>query len=201
MTALVHGVVRSADAGWRDPLTVAALGAGVLLLVLFVLDESRAEQPIIPLRLLASRERAGAYAGRILFLGAMMGFWFFITQFLQVVYGYSPLEAGGAFLPMTVANFAVAVATPRLTRRFGNPRSPPRSPPAPCCSPSHWPSSSCSSSGPARPRTSRTAPCPPETTTSHRAAAASCSTAPGGDDSGDPDQEAEHEGPGGDVHR
>jgi EmrB/QacA subfamily drug resistance transporter len=122
MTALVYGIVRSADAGWSDPLTVAGLGAGALLLTLFVLNEWRAEQPIMPLRLLASRERAGAYAGRLLYLGAMMGFWFFITQFLQVVYGYSPLEAGVAFLPMTVANFAVALATPRLTRRFGNPR-------------------------------------------------------------------------------
>jgi len=92
----------------------------VLLLALFVLNERRAQQPIMPLRLFASRERSGAYAARILFLGAMMGFWFFITQFLQGVYGYSPLAAGVAFLPMTLANFAVAVAVPRLTHRFGN---------------------------------------------------------------------------------
>jgi len=52
----------------------------------------------------------------------MMGFWFFITQFLQGVYGYSPLGAGLAFLPMTLANFAVAVEAPQLTRRFGNAR-------------------------------------------------------------------------------
>jgi EmrB/QacA subfamily drug resistance transporter len=120
MTALVYGIVRAADAGWADPLTIAALAAGVLLLALLVVHERRAQQPIMPLRLFASRERSGAYAGRILFLGAMMGFWFFITQFLQGVYAYSPLEAGIAFLPMTVANFAVAVAVPRLTRRFGN---------------------------------------------------------------------------------
>jgi hypothetical protein len=74
----------------------------------------------MPLRLFASRERVGAYAGRILFLGAMMGFWFFITQYLQTVKVYSPLEAGIAFLPMTVVNFVVAISTPRLTRRFGN---------------------------------------------------------------------------------
>jgi predicted MFS family arabinose efflux permease len=74
----------------------------------------------MPLRLFASAERSGAYAARILFLGAMMGFWFFITQFLQVVKGFSPLAAGLGFLPMTVVNFAVAVAVPRLTRRYGN---------------------------------------------------------------------------------
>jgi sugar phosphate permease len=52
----------------------------------------------------------------------MMGFWFFTTQFLQGVKGYTPLEAGVAFLPMTLANFAVAVAVPNLTERFGNAR-------------------------------------------------------------------------------
>jgi MFS family permease len=120
MGALVYGIVRSADVGWGDPLTVAALAVGVLLLALLVVNEWRARQPIMPLRLFANRVRAGAYVGRLLYLGAMMGFWFFITQFLQVVYGYTPLAAGVAFLPMTVANFVVALATPKLTRRFGN---------------------------------------------------------------------------------
>jgi MFS family permease len=85
MTALVYGIVRSADAGWTDALTLAAVAAGVLLLALFVVNERRAPQPIMPLRLFASRERAGAYAGRLLFLGAMAPFWFFTTQFLQSV--------------------------------------------------------------------------------------------------------------------
>src|SRR5580704_8162451 len=99
MTSLVYGIVRSATAGWSDPFTVAALSIGALLLAFFIRNEWRAEQPIMPLRLLASRERAGAYAARILFLGAMMGFWFFITQFLQIVMGFSPLRAGIGFLP------------------------------------------------------------------------------------------------------
>jgi EmrB/QacA subfamily drug resistance transporter len=120
MTGLVFGVVRAADAGWADPLTVATLVGGVLLLAGFVVNESRAPQPIMPLHLFADRVRAGAYGGRLLFLGAMMGFWFFITQFLQSVYGYSALQAGLAFLPLTITNFGVALATSTLTRRFGN---------------------------------------------------------------------------------
>ncbi len=122
MTALVYGLVRSAAAGWSDPLTAAALAAGVLLLAAFTISEWRAKQPIMPLRLFASRERAGAYATRVLFLGAMMGFWFFTTQFLQGVLGFSPSEAGIAFLPTTLANFAAALTVPRLTQRFGNGR-------------------------------------------------------------------------------
>lgn len=122
MTGLVYGIVRSATAGWSDPAALAALAAGALLLVLFVATEARTAQPIMPLRLFASRERSGAYAARILFLGGMMGFWFFITQFLQRVEGFTPFEAGLGFLPMTLANFAVALAVPCLTRHFGNGR-------------------------------------------------------------------------------
>jgi EmrB/QacA subfamily drug resistance transporter len=122
MTALVYGIVRSASAGWSDATTIAAIGAGVVLLALFVLNERRAAQPIMPLRLFANRERVGAYAGRFLYLGGMLGFWFFVTLYLQNVKGYSPVEAGIAFLPTTLPNFAAALAVPRLTRRFGNAR-------------------------------------------------------------------------------
>jgi EmrB/QacA subfamily drug resistance transporter len=120
MTSLVYGIVRAATTGWSDAGTVTALGLGVLLLVLLVLNEWHAKQPIMPLRLFASRERVGAYAARVLYLGGMMGFWFFTTQFLQGVLGYTPLMAGLAFLPTTIPNFASAIAVPKLTRRFGN---------------------------------------------------------------------------------
>ncbi len=120
LSALVYGLVRSADAGWTDPLTLAALVAGVALVAGFLLHERRAAQPILPLRVFASRQRSGAYAARFLFLGAMVGFWFFTAQFLQGVLGYSPTMAGLAFLPTTVVNFAAAMAVPRLIRRFGN---------------------------------------------------------------------------------
>jgi EmrB/QacA subfamily drug resistance transporter len=121
MTALVFGIVRSADAGWGDALTRVAVVAGLLLLALFVANERRAAQPIMPLRLFASRERSGAYAARLLFLGTMAPFWFFTTQWLQSVAGYSAVLAGLAFLPVTLPNFASAMAVPRLTKRYGNP--------------------------------------------------------------------------------
>jgi hypothetical protein len=120
MVALVYGIVRSADAGWSDPVTLATLAAGIGLLVVFVATERHAAQPVMPLRLFASRERTGAYAARLLFLGAMVPFWFFITQYLQQVNGDSPVQAGLAFLPTTIVNFAAALAVPRLTRRYGN---------------------------------------------------------------------------------
>ena len=118
--ALIYGIVNSTQVGWAASSTVVALAVGVLLLVVLVVNESRAEQPIMPLRLFGSRERSGAYAVRMLYLGAMMGFFFFTTQFMQSVLGFTPLQAGLGFLPMTVVNFAVAMAIPRLGRRISN---------------------------------------------------------------------------------
>ncbi|RJT34286.1 MFS transporter [Mesorhizobium waimense] len=122
MSALVYGLVRSASAGWGDDLTLAALAVAGVLLVLFIVIQRRAEQPIMPLRLFASPVRSGAYAARMLFLGAMIGFFFFTTQYLQGVIGYSAALTGLAFLPATLVNFAVAMTVPQMSRRFGNGR-------------------------------------------------------------------------------
>ncbi len=116
--ALVFAIIDSADAGWASPVIVGSLAAGVVLLVAFVLIEARAAQPIMPLRLFASRRRTGAYVARFLYLGAMIGFFFFTTQLMQEVLGFNPLQAGLGFLPMTVVNFAVAMSIPRLVRRM-----------------------------------------------------------------------------------
>lgn len=122
VSGLVYGFIRSASAGWGDAITIAAVGGALVLLALFIVNERYAKQPIMPLRLFASRERAAAYAARILFLGAMIGFFFFTTQYLQGVAGYGPSMTGIAFLPATLVNFVVAMAVPRLARRFGNGR-------------------------------------------------------------------------------
>jgi EmrB/QacA subfamily drug resistance transporter len=114
--SLVYGIVNSAENGWSATPTLVAVIAGTILLGLLVANEWHAEQPIMPLRLFKSRERSGAYAVRMLYLGAMIGFFYFTTQYLQGVLGYSPLQAGLGFLPMTAVNFAVAMSVPRLRR-------------------------------------------------------------------------------------
>lgn len=116
--ALVFAIIDSAEAGWGSPVIVGSLGAGVVLLVVFVLIEARAAQPIMPLRLFRSGRRTGAYVARFLYLGAMIGFFFFSTQLMQEVLGFNPLQAGLGFLPMTAVNFAVAMSIPRLVRRM-----------------------------------------------------------------------------------
>ena len=122
MTALVYGFVRAAADGWSDTVTVTSFVAGGALLALFVATERRAAQPITPLRLFASRERSGAYLTRMLVVTGMFGMFFFITQFLQGVLGFSPLQAGIAFLPTTVLIFATVQIVPRIVPRIGEVR-------------------------------------------------------------------------------
>jgi EmrB/QacA subfamily drug resistance transporter len=120
MSALVYGFVRAASNGWGDPITVASFISSVVLLAAYVRIERRAEQPITPLRLFASRERSGAYLGRLLVVGAMFSMFFFLTQYLQGARGFSPLQAGVAFLPMTLVMFGMVRLVPRLVERVGN---------------------------------------------------------------------------------
>jgi EmrB/QacA subfamily drug resistance transporter len=120
MTALVYGLVRMASASSHEPLTVGILVGSAMLLVVFVVGQARARQPLMPLRLFASRERAGAYATRFVFVGAITGFLFFTTLYLQQVLELDPFTTGLAFVPMTLANFAGALAVPRLARRLTN---------------------------------------------------------------------------------
>ena len=119
MTALVYGFVRAASDGWGERATIAAFVSAVVLLAGFVVTERRAVQPITPLRLFASRERTGAYVTRVLVVGAMFSTFFFLTQFMQGVSGFSALQCGVAFLPMTLVMFTVVRSVPRWAPRAG----------------------------------------------------------------------------------
>jgi EmrB/QacA subfamily drug resistance transporter len=119
MAALVYGFIRAASDGWTDRLTLAAFGLAAVLLTAFVLHEARTAQPVTPLRLFADRSRAGSYVARLLVVGGMFGMFFFLTQFVQNVLGFSPLRAGVSFLPMTAALFSVSRLAPRLIPRVG----------------------------------------------------------------------------------
>jgi EmrB/QacA subfamily drug resistance transporter len=122
MFALVFGFVRAASAGWSDWVTVTSFAAGIALLGSLVLIEMRARHPMMPLRLFADAERSGALVGRLLLVGSMFSSFFFLTQYFQGVQGFSPIEAGFAFLPMTAVMFAMSRVVPWLAPRFGTAR-------------------------------------------------------------------------------
>ncbi|MGJ0183952.1 MFS transporter [Corynebacterium glyciniphilum] len=120
MGALVYGIIRGGDEGWGAPGTLISLAVGVVVLALFTLNEWKAEQPIMPLRLFASKQRSGAAVARMLFSGSIIAFFFFTTQFFQGIYDWSPLQAGLGFLPMTIVQFTSSLFVARFTVRFGN---------------------------------------------------------------------------------
>ena len=120
VTGVVYGFVNAASHGWTDGATVAAFAAGLALLATFVQVERRAVSPITPLELFRDRSRSGALVGRMLLVAGMTGMFFFLTQFLQDVLGYSPLQTGLGFLPISVSLFLASQTSARvLVERFG----------------------------------------------------------------------------------
>lgn len=122
-TLLVYGLSRAATHGWSDSMTVATLAISLLLLVTFVAIESRGSHPLMPLRIFANRNRSGAYALSLAAGAAVSGMLFLLTLFLQNVLGFSPLQAGFAFLPAALSIAVGAGLTSRLIGRVG-PRVP-----------------------------------------------------------------------------
>jgi EmrB/QacA subfamily drug resistance transporter len=120
MTSLVYGFVSAADRGWASVVTLGSFAAAAVLLVGFVLLERRALAPITPPALFRDLTRSAAFVGRITLVAGMMGMFFFMTQLLQEVVGYSPLRAGLAFLPVPVGVFlASQVAARRVVDWIG----------------------------------------------------------------------------------
>ncbi|MEW2251534.1 MFS transporter [Streptomyces sp. NPDC058733] len=119
MVLLVYGFIRAAQEGWRDALTLASFAAAVVVLAGFVLIERRSKQPITPLHMFADRNRAGTYGIMLCLAAAIFGMFFFLTLFVQDVLGFSPLQAGLAFLPVSAVIAVGAGLASRFLPRYG----------------------------------------------------------------------------------
>ncbi len=118
--ALVFGFNHAETTSWSNPVTLAVLAAGILLLAVFAAIERRVSNPLLPLRVVLDRNRGASFLSMGLAAVAMFGVFLFLTYYLQVNRGYSPVTTGLAFLPMTVTVMVTAiVATTRLRSRFG----------------------------------------------------------------------------------
>jgi EmrB/QacA subfamily drug resistance transporter len=123
MGALVYGFVNAGSNGWLNTETIGSFVLGVGLIAAFVRTELNAEEPITPLHLFANRNRSASYLGRLFLVAGMMGMFFFLTQFLRGVLGYSDLKTGFAFIPLTAAVFVSSQLSSRvLVERFGGRR-------------------------------------------------------------------------------
>ncbi|MFE9447517.1 MFS transporter [Streptomyces sp. NPDC006739] len=117
--SMVYAFIRVSQAGWSDAQALLGFGTAAALVACFVLIESRAAGPVMPLRLFADRDRAGGYASIMLLPAGMFGAFYFLTLICQQVLMFSPLRAGLAFLPMTLTMFTTVRLVPRLLARFG----------------------------------------------------------------------------------
>jgi EmrB/QacA subfamily drug resistance transporter len=118
--ALVYGFSKAETVGWSSGVTLGFLGAAVVLLSGFVAIQRRVEHPLLPLRVLLDRNRAGAYVAVAIAGAGMFGLFLFLTYFLQDTLGFSPVEAGLGFLPMTAALLVgVGLSSAKLLPRIG----------------------------------------------------------------------------------
>ena len=118
--SLLWGIIEAPSRGWSSPLIVGAIGAAVLLIAAFVVWERRIDHPMLPLRFFASRRYSVAIAALALVLFALLGMFFLMTQYLQFVLGYSPLEAGVRIAPVALALLVIAPLSVLAAHRFGS---------------------------------------------------------------------------------
>jgi EmrB/QacA subfamily drug resistance transporter len=116
---LVYGFSNAATHGWATPSTYGFLAAGVVLLVVFAAWQGRAAHPLLPPQVVLDRNRGGAYASMFIAAAGMFGIFLFLTYYLQLTLGYSPLVTGVAFLPISgclivMANLSTIVLMPRF---------------------------------------------------------------------------------------
>jgi EmrB/QacA subfamily drug resistance transporter len=118
--SLVYGFSHAAESSWTDATTVGFLVAGLALLAAFVVIQMRVANPLLPLRVVLDRDRGGSYLAMALSAVAMFGVFLFLTYYLQQNLGFSPIQTGLAFLPMTFSiMISATTAQTRLMPRTG----------------------------------------------------------------------------------
>ncbi len=120
--ALVYGFSNTETHSWSDPVTIIMLVASVVLLGIFVAFESRARHPLLPLRIVGDRARAGSYLAVAVASAAMFGAFLFLTYFLQNTKGYTPIQTGLAFLPLPGAVVATSMTVQNVLLKRVGPR-------------------------------------------------------------------------------
>ncbi|MDP1847424.1 MAG: MFS transporter [Solirubrobacteraceae bacterium] len=105
--AVVYGLANSETNGWADATTIGMLVASVVLLSAFVVIQTRSANPLLPLRVVLDRDRGGSFLAMVLTGAGMFGVFLFLTYYLQQNLGFTPIQTGFAFLPMT---FSIVIA-------------------------------------------------------------------------------------------
>jgi predicted MFS family arabinose efflux permease len=119
VVSLVFGLIQAPVNGWLDPTTLIAFGISAVFLFAFVLYERRVDEPMVDMGYFRNPAFSTATGCMILVFLAMYGLMFLITQYLQLVQGYSALGAAVRLLPTALVVIVVSPFTPRISARLG----------------------------------------------------------------------------------
>jgi EmrB/QacA subfamily drug resistance transporter len=119
MLALVYGLSNASSHSWSSVSTIAFLGAAVVLLVTFVVIEQHSADPLMPLSIFSNRNRSASFAMMLCIGIALFSMFYFLTQFLQNIQGWSAVKTGVGFLPMTAGIIVAAGLTSRFVGKTG----------------------------------------------------------------------------------
>jgi predicted MFS family arabinose efflux permease len=119
MLLLVFTLVKAPDQGWGSTRTVAELGGALVLLAAFVINEQRHRNPLLPLSIFRVRGLAAADATQLIAFAGFLAMFFFLTLYMQNVLGYSPIQTGASYLPLTFGVGVAAGISSQLLPRLG----------------------------------------------------------------------------------
>ena len=111
MFCIVYGFSNAALHSWHTPSTWGFLAAGVVLLAGFAWRQAHAAEPLLPPRIVADRNRGGAYLTMLIAATGMFGIFLFLTYYLQQTLGFTPAITGVAFLPMVACLMAASITS------------------------------------------------------------------------------------------
>lgn len=119
LVSLVYGITKVGSDGWANPQTELFFGLAIFMLGAFVIIEKRASHPLLPLRILTERNRAASYLTSFIVGSGLFGMFLFLSLSFQIVFGYSPVRSGLAFLPFSFGVGISAGMASKLLPRFG----------------------------------------------------------------------------------
>src|SRR5215217_2450457 len=114
MLLLVFTLVEAPDQGWGAAATIAELTGALVLLAAFVINERRARNPLLPLSIFRVKGLAAADTTQLVAFAGLLSMFFFLTLYMQNVLGYSPIQAGAAYLPLTLGVIVSAGASSQM---------------------------------------------------------------------------------------
>jgi EmrB/QacA subfamily drug resistance transporter len=117
--ALTYGFNEAARAGWTNSITLTFFATAAVLLIAFVVIESKVANPLMPLRVITERNRGGSYLGSLIVGAGLFSMFLFLGLYLQVILGYTPLRSGFAFIPFSIGIIIFAGVASQLLPKFG----------------------------------------------------------------------------------